>query len=61
MCMHYFYSSSPKTIPTTFDPKNTIFRPIKVDWFCGPKTFIFNFQKPSVRGGLRPSLIKNLF
>ena len=33
------------------------FRALKVDdWFCGPKTFVFSFQKPSVRYGLNKSV-----
>ena len=33
--------------------KITLFGPIKVDWFFGQKTFVFSFQKPPVRDGLR--------
>ena len=44
----------PKMISEKIGPKMTICGPIKVDWVCPPKTFVFSFQKPSVRNGLSP-------
>ena len=40
----------------------TIFGPRKVDeLFCGPRTFVFSFQKHSLRDGLRQRCPKILF
>ena len=49
---HSRVEAVPKMISEKIGPKITIFGPIKVDCFCDPKTFVFSFQRPSVKDGL---------
>lgn len=51
----------PETPIRQISQKNHQLRVHKVDnWFCGPKTFVFGSQNPSMRDGLN-GLAKNIF